>query len=97
TYINKEAKIYSLSNLLPTATWGAFIPLTDHSNELCNPSTNLPVIMWTVRHIATTWFIRNGEPERQASITVIPLSQNLLEQYNLLVGGLSLPPSRELE
>ncbi|KAG6378305.1 hypothetical protein JVT61DRAFT_14025 [Boletus reticuloceps] len=93
TYVNKEANVYALGKLLPTATWGAFLPLADHQNELCNPSTNKPLTVWTVGHIATTWFARNGEPERQASIAVVPLSQSLIEQYNLLVGGLLIPPS----
>ncbi|KAG6382099.1 hypothetical protein JVT61DRAFT_742 [Boletus reticuloceps] len=93
TYVNKEANVYALGKLLPTATWGAFLPLADHQNELCNPATNQPLVVWTVGHIATTWFTRNGEPEKQASITVVPLSQKLIEQYNLLIGGLSVPPS----
>ncbi|KAF8136452.1 hypothetical protein EV363DRAFT_1120863, partial [Boletus edulis] len=91
-YVNQKANVYALGKLLPTATWGIFQPQNDCRNELCNPATNEPVIIWTVGHIATSWFARNGEPERQASITVIPVSQSLAEQYALLLAGLSTPP-----
>ncbi|KAG6376681.1 hypothetical protein JVT61DRAFT_1690 [Boletus reticuloceps] len=96
-YVNKEANIYALGKLLPTATWGTFQPLADRRDQLCNPSTNEPLIVWTVGHITTTWFTRNGEPEKQVSICVIPLSQSLADQYNKLVGGLSLPQADALQ
>ncbi|KAF8433751.1 hypothetical protein L210DRAFT_878203, partial [Boletus edulis BED1] len=92
TYVNKKANVYALGKLLPTATWGNFQPQSDCRNELCNPATNEPVIIWTVRHITTSWFARNSEPERQASITVIPVSQSVAEQYALLLAGLCTPP-----
>ncbi|KAG6373151.1 hypothetical protein JVT61DRAFT_6766 [Boletus reticuloceps] len=45
-------------------------------------------------HVATLWFTRDREPEQQASITIIPVSQSLTEQYVLLLAGLATPPSK---
>ncbi|KAF8447507.1 hypothetical protein L210DRAFT_850004, partial [Boletus edulis BED1] len=92
SYINKDANVYALGKLLPTATWGIFQPQADRRNEMCDPATNDPIIIWTVGHVASSWFTKNGEPERQASLTVVPVSHSLAEQYTLLLAALSTPP-----
>ena len=92
SFVDKQAHVYALGRILSTATWGKYAPFTDHRSELCNPITNEPIVIWTVGHVASTWFERNGELEKQASITVIPLSDSLQSQTSKLLNGLAYPP-----
>ncbi|KAF8133834.1 hypothetical protein EV363DRAFT_1295276 [Boletus edulis] len=61
SYINKDAIVYALGKLLPTTTWGIFQPQANRRNELCDPATNDPIIIWTVGHVASSWFTKNGD------------------------------------
>ncbi|KAF8439782.1 hypothetical protein L210DRAFT_867482 [Boletus edulis BED1] len=92
SFINKEAHIYALGKILSSATWGRYQPMKDHRSQLCNPVTNEPIQIWTVGHVASSWFQRNGEPERYASLTVIPLSESVGRQTMRLLNGLATPP-----
>lgn len=65
--------------------------MADHRNELCNPMTNWPITLWVVGHVASTWFLKDGFPEKQASLTVIPLSHALGRQTVRVMAGLSVP------
>lgn len=93
SYVNKQANIYALSCLLPTATWGVYQPFNDHLCELCNPVTNESITIWIISHITSTWFVHGSMPEKQVSITIIPLSDALASQSTQLIMGLTVPPS----
>lgn len=93
SYVNKQANIYALGCLLPTATWGVYQPFKDHSRELCNPITNEPITIWIVGHIASTWFTHGNVPEKQASVTIVPLSDALATQSTRLIARLTVPPA----
>lgn len=90
-YVNKKSETYALAKLPPTATWGTYMPGDDHRKELCNPTTNKPLVIWIVGHIVSLWFARNGIPERQGSITVLPLSTELGKQGVRLLSMFSNP------
>jgi hypothetical protein len=91
-YVNKSANVCTLGNVLPTTTWGKYHPSNDHSKELCNPTTNEVVVIWIVGHIVSMWFQRDGfPPEKQASITIMPLSDELRDEMACLLVGLSIP------
>jgi hypothetical protein len=91
-YVNESANVYTLGNVLPTATWGKYHPSNDHSKELCNPTMNEVVVIWIVGHIVSTWFQCDGfPPEKQASITIMPLSDELRNEMARLLAGLSIP------
>lgn len=90
-YANQKAAVYALGKLLPTATWGQYKPVNDRSKTLCDPATGEPLTIWVVGHIARKWFARNGVPESQASITILPLSQNLARQSAQLLAKFSNP------
>ncbi|KAG2148933.1 hypothetical protein DEU56DRAFT_729896, partial [Suillus clintonianus] len=70
-YSNAKANIYALGKLLPTATWGPYKPINDRSKILCDPATGEPLTIWVVGRIAKMWFMKQGKPENQASITAI--------------------------
>lgn len=55
--------------------------------------TGEPLTVWVVGHIAKMWFMKQGRPDNQASITVIPLSQALAQQSATLFAKLSKPPT----
>ncbi|KAG1844563.1 hypothetical protein C8R48DRAFT_780214 [Suillus tomentosus] len=90
-YTNPKANIYALGKLLPTATWGPYKPVNDRSKVLCDPATGEPLTIWVVGKIAKMWFVKQGRPESQASITVLPLSQSLARQSGLLLTKFSNP------
>lgn len=90
-YINKAADIYALPRLLPTATWGTYQPGNDQRNSLCNPATNRPITIWIIGHIVSVWFAKDGVPDRQGSVTIVPLSTELTEQTGQLLARLSGP------
>ncbi|KAG1799146.1 hypothetical protein EV424DRAFT_1352390 [Suillus variegatus] len=90
-YTNPKANIYALGKLLPTATWGPYKPVNDRSKMLCDPATGEPLTIWVVGRIAKMWFVKQGRPESQASITVLPLSQSLARQSGLLLTKFSNP------
>ena len=92
SFVDKTAHVYALGKILPTATWRTYQPFGDHRSELCNPVTNDPIVVWTVGHVASAWFLRNGYPEKQASITIVPLSHTLMHQTACLLNGLASPP-----
>ena len=91
-YINIPAKTYALAHIPPNATWGKYDPYDDKSKELCIPTTNDRIHIWIVGRIASVWFVKNGIPDNQCSITVQPLSNSLGLQANQLIAGLSSPP-----
>ncbi|KAG2155402.1 hypothetical protein DEU56DRAFT_750966 [Suillus clintonianus] len=90
-YTNAKANIYALGKLLPTATWGPYKPINDRSKILCDPATGEPLTIWVIGRIAKMWFMKQGKPENQASITVLPLSQTLAKQSGLLLAKFSNP------
>ncbi|KAG1780908.1 hypothetical protein EV702DRAFT_1250415 [Suillus placidus] len=90
-YTNQKANIYAIGKLLPTATWGQYKPINDHSKVLCDPATGEPLTIWVVGKIAKMWFAKFGVPENQASITVMPLSKTLAQQSTILLAKLSSP------
>ncbi|KAF8451060.1 hypothetical protein L210DRAFT_791156, partial [Boletus edulis BED1] len=91
SFVNREANVYALGSILPTATWGSYEPFQDHRHQLCNPLTNIPIVVWMVGHIGSMWFLKQGKPEKQAAVTVIPLSHSLAAQTTRLLGGLANP------
>ncbi|KAG1788903.1 hypothetical protein EV424DRAFT_1355940 [Suillus variegatus] len=90
-YTNSNANIYALSKLLPTATWGPYRAVNNRSKVLCDPATGDPLTIWAVGCIAKMWFMRQGKPESQASITILPLSQTLAKQSGQLLTKFSNP------
>ncbi|KAG2145273.1 hypothetical protein DEU56DRAFT_754129 [Suillus clintonianus] len=90
-YTNSTANVYVLGKLLPTATWGQYKPVNDRSKILCNPANGEPLTIWVVGKISKMWFTKFGNPERQASITIMPLSKTLAQQSALLVAKMSSP------
>ncbi|KAG2739181.1 hypothetical protein P692DRAFT_201811669 [Suillus brevipes Sb2] len=96
-YTNPKAHIYAFGKLLPTATWGPYKPINDRSKILCDPATGEPLTIWVVGHIAKMWFMKQGNPESQASITVMPLSQTLGKQSSLLLTKFSNPVLNEFK
>ncbi|KAF8443748.1 hypothetical protein L210DRAFT_792043, partial [Boletus edulis BED1] len=97
SFVDKEANVYALGSILLTATWGSYQPFKDHRDLLCNPVTNVPIVVWTVGHIASAWFLKRGVPEKQAAVTVIPLSNMLGAQTSRLLGGLAIPPIKSTD
>lgn len=73
------------------AQWGRSDPYTDHSKILCNPVTDEPILIWMVGHISSTWFLRNHEPDRQCSVTIVPISKTAGRCANQLICGFSQP------
>ncbi|KAI5999552.1 hypothetical protein EDD15DRAFT_2362796 [Pisolithus albus] len=96
-YENPSANVYSLARIPPSSCWGKNDPYTNHSKILCNPTTDELILIWLVRHISSMWFMRNGEPDRQCSVTVVPLSKDLSHYANRLICGFSSPPLSLLE
>lgn len=90
-YTNSNANIYALGKLLPTATWGPYRAVNNRSKVLCDPATGDPLTIWAVGCIAKMWFMRQGKPESQASITILPLSQTLAKQSGQLLTKFSNP------
>ncbi|KIN94897.1 hypothetical protein M404DRAFT_34600 [Pisolithus tinctorius Marx 270] len=91
TYSNPDANTFALGCILPTAMWGATDPYKDRSKVLCNPSTNQPINIWVLGHITSTWFLKNGAPNNQCSVTVLSLSSKLGQYVNLLLSEFSVP------
>ncbi|KAI6156902.1 hypothetical protein BKA82DRAFT_25993 [Pisolithus tinctorius] len=89
---NPRSNIYSLATLLPTASWGRNDPYSNRSKMLCNPVSNEPILIWMVGHVSATWFLRNGQPDRQCSVTIVPLFKHLCQQALRLLSGFSHPP-----
>ncbi|KAG6369644.1 hypothetical protein JVT61DRAFT_14140 [Boletus reticuloceps] len=79
-YAKKQANVYSNSNILPAATWGKYHSLSDRSKQLCNPESNEVLTIWITGHIVSTWFERDGYPDKQASVMIMPLSEELRSQ-----------------
>ncbi|KAG2133025.1 hypothetical protein DEU56DRAFT_914044 [Suillus clintonianus] len=90
-YTNTHANIYALGKLLPTATWGQYRPINDRSKILCDPATGEPLTIWIVGRIAKMWFTKFGNPEKQASMTIMPLSKTLAQQSGILLAKMSNP------
>ncbi|KAG1797048.1 uncharacterized protein HD556DRAFT_1306745 [Suillus plorans] len=90
-YTNSKANIYALGRLLPTATWGQYKPVNDHSKVLCDPATGDPITIWVVRCITKMWFMKFSNPENQASLTIMPLSKTLAQQSAHLLAKFSSP------
>ncbi|KAF8120866.1 hypothetical protein EV363DRAFT_1302647 [Boletus edulis] len=88
-FANDNANVYALGKIPLISTWGTYSPMNDHTNEICNPNTNEPIIVWIVGHLTSVWFIRQGEPDRQASITVMPLSDALADQGTRMISAMS--------
>ncbi|KAI6154727.1 hypothetical protein BKA82DRAFT_4010505 [Pisolithus tinctorius] len=91
TYSNVDANTFALRHLLANASWGMTTAFDDHSKLLCNPKTNEPINIWILGHISSTWFIKNGEPDNQCSVTILPLSSDLGQYANQLISALSTP------
>jgi len=91
-YVNVSAKTYALGHIPLNATWGKYDPYDDRSKELCIPTTNDRIHIWIVGRITTVWFMKNGTPDNQCSVTIMPLSNSLGLQANQLIAGLSSPP-----
>jgi len=96
TYVNAAAKTYPLGLLPSNATWGKYDPYDDRSKDLCIPTTNERIHIWVVGHITSLWFMKNGAPDNQCSVTVLPLSTSLGIQAYRLISGLSNPIIRTL-
>ncbi|KAI5997054.1 hypothetical protein EDD15DRAFT_2162947 [Pisolithus albus] len=94
TYENSTANVYSLARIPLSCCWGKHNPYTNHSKILCNPASDEPVLVWLMGHISSTWFMRNSEPDRQCSVTIVPLSRDLSRYANRLLCGFSSPPLR---
>ncbi|KAG1856184.1 hypothetical protein C8R48DRAFT_776018 [Suillus tomentosus] len=90
-YTNEKANVYALGRLLPTAMWGQYKAVNDRSKTLCDPATGEPLTIWVVGHITRMWFAKRGVPESQASITILPLTQNLARQSTHLLAKFSSP------
>ncbi|KAG1886356.1 uncharacterized protein F5891DRAFT_1201138 [Suillus fuscotomentosus] len=90
-YTNEKAHVYALGRLLLTATWGQYKAVNDRSKTLCDPATGEPLTIWVVGHITHMWFAKRGVPESQASITILPLAQNLARQSAHLLAKFSSP------
>ncbi|KAI5988182.1 hypothetical protein EDD15DRAFT_2371567 [Pisolithus albus] len=97
TYENSTANVYSLARIPLSSCWGKNNPYTNRSKILCNPSTDEPIVIWLMGHISSTWFMRNSEPDRQCSVTIVPLSTDLSRYANRLLCGFSSPPLPLLE
>ncbi|KAI6001856.1 hypothetical protein EDD15DRAFT_2361184 [Pisolithus albus] len=97
TYENPAANVYALARIPFPSTWGKNDPYTNHSKILCNPTSDEPILLWIVGHISSTWFMRNNEPDRQCSVTIVPLSKDLSHYANRLICGFSSPPLPLLE
>ncbi|KIO06635.1 hypothetical protein M404DRAFT_24349 [Pisolithus tinctorius Marx 270] len=80
-----------LNRILPTATWGTTDPYEDCSKVLCNPSSNEPINIWILSHITSTWFMKNGAPDNQCSVTILTLSSKLGQYTNHLLSEFSSP------
>jgi len=94
TYVNAATKTYPLGLLPSNATWGRYDPYDNQSKDLCIPSTNERIHIWVLGHITSLWFMKNGTPDNQCSVTVLPLSNSLGIQANCLISGLSHPVFR---
>ncbi|KAH7905415.1 hypothetical protein BJ138DRAFT_979840, partial [Hygrophoropsis aurantiaca] len=94
TFFNEKANIYTLANLLPTATWGPYHPQPsdDRSKTLCNPATGDPINVWIIGHITRVGFTWDNAPAKQASISVALLSPQLSRQTANVLALLSDPP-----
>ncbi|KIN94265.1 hypothetical protein M404DRAFT_35241 [Pisolithus tinctorius Marx 270] len=96
SYSNGDANTFALGHILPCATWGITDPYEDRSKILCNPKTNEPVNIWILGHITNTWFMKDGAPDSQCSVTVLPLSTRIGQYANTLLSKFSnptLPPN----
>lgn len=91
TYSNSEANTFALGRIPPSATWGITDPYDDRSKILCNPNTNEPVNIWILGHITNTWFMKDGSPNSQCSITILPLSTKIGQYANVLLSEFSNP------
>ncbi|KAI6004019.1 hypothetical protein EDD15DRAFT_2222031 [Pisolithus albus] len=96
-YENQTANVYSLARLPPSACWGKNDPYTNRSKVLCNPATDDAILIWVIGHISSMWFLKNNEPDRQCSVTIVPLSRDLGRYANRLICGFSSPPLPLLE
>ena len=93
-YVNVSAKTYALGHIPSNATWGKYDPYDDRSKDLCLPTTNDRFNIWIVGRITAVWFMKNGAPDNQCAVSVMPLSNSLGLQANQLIAGLSSPPLR---
>ena len=93
-YVNVSVKTYALGHVPSNATWEKYDPYDDQSKELCIPTTNNRLHIWIVGRISTVWFMKNGAPDNQCSVSIIPLSESLGLQANQLIAGLSSPSLR---
>ncbi|KIO09080.1 hypothetical protein M404DRAFT_22289 [Pisolithus tinctorius Marx 270] len=96
SYSNGDANTFALGHILPCATWGIADLYEDCSKILCNPKTNEPVNIWILGHITNTWFMKDGAPDSQCSVTVLPLSTRIGQYANTLLSkfsNLTLPPN----
>ncbi|KAG1880089.1 hypothetical protein F4604DRAFT_1922779 [Suillus subluteus] len=59
--------------------------------KLCNPATGEPITIWVVGRIGKMWFTKFGNPESQASLTIMPLSKSLGQQSVTLLAKMSSP------
>ncbi|KAI5981378.1 hypothetical protein EDD15DRAFT_2129031, partial [Pisolithus albus] len=92
TYENPTADVYSLVHIPLSACWGKNDPYTNRSKILCNPATDEPILIWLLGCISSMWFMRNSEPDRQCSVTIVSLSRDLSCYANRLICGFSSPP-----
>ena len=93
-YVNISAKTYALGLIPSNATWGKYDPYDDRSKELCVATTNDKINIWIVGHVTSLWFMKNGAPDNQCAISIMPLSNSLGLQTNKLIAGLSSPNLR---
>ncbi|KAG2124365.1 hypothetical protein DEU56DRAFT_759720 [Suillus clintonianus] len=90
-YSNSKANVYALGHLLPNMMWGPYKAIGDRSKILCDPVIGEPLTVWILGHTMKKWFTKNGQPDNQASITMIPLSQILAQQSAVLLTKLGHP------
>ncbi|KIO04759.1 hypothetical protein M404DRAFT_25872 [Pisolithus tinctorius Marx 270] len=91
SYRNEHANTYAIGHLPWTATWGRADPYNDRSKELCDAINYERLTIWIPGHISHVWFLKNGAPDNQCSVSVLPLSDAVGRYADQLICGLSTP------
>ncbi|KAH7906343.1 hypothetical protein BJ138DRAFT_1105233 [Hygrophoropsis aurantiaca] len=91
TYTNNKAGIYSLPNILPTATWGSYHPIENKNKVICDPATGQPITFWIIGHLTRVQFTYDNAPAKQASLSIALLSEALSRQTSNILAKLSKP------
>ncbi|KAI6156990.1 hypothetical protein BKA82DRAFT_3966176 [Pisolithus tinctorius] len=89
SYRNEHANTYAIGHLPWTATWGRADPYNDRSKELCDAINYERLTIWIPGHISHVWFLKNGAPDNQCSVSVLPLSDAVGRYADQLICGLN--------